>query len=158
MDWSTFSGLEYWGWWVVGLILVTIEMLLPGVVFLWLGIAAFAVGAIMLALPDMAWNWQVGIFSVLSVVSLVAGRMYLKRNPIETDDATLNRRGEQYVGRAFTLEEAIINGRGKLNVDDTTWRVEGEDLPEGTTVTVTGVDGVMLRVRAATEGRAAGLG
>ncbi len=149
MDLSAFTEMEYWTWWLIGLGLVVIEMLVPGVVFLWLGIAAFLVGLVMVFVPDLAVTWQIGMFAALSVVSIVLGRMWLKRNPIETDDATLNRRGEQYVGQAFTLDDAIINGKGKLKVDDTTWRVEGEDLAEGTRVTVTGVDGVILRVRAA---------
>ncbi|MFN3232410.1 MAG: NfeD family protein [Alphaproteobacteria bacterium] len=149
MDWSAITSMEYWGWWLVGLGLVVIEMLMPGVVFLWLAIAAFIVGAIMLVIPDLAVPWQIGLFALFSVISIVAGRMWFKRHPIETDDATLNRRGEQYVGQAFTLEDAIVNGKGKLKVDDTTWRVEGDDMTPGTKVTVTGVDGVILRVRAA---------
>jgi membrane protein implicated in regulation of membrane protease activity len=32
----------------------------------------------------------------------------------------------------FTLVQLIINGTGKLVVDDTTWKIEGEDLPAGT--------------------------
>jgi len=157
MDWSGLTGMEYWGWWLAGLVLVIIEMMMPGVVFLWLGIAAFIVGAAVLVLPDLSGAWQIGLFAVLSVASIVLGRMYLKRHPIGSDDPTLNRRGEQYIGRAFTLDEAIVNGKGKLRVDDTIWRVEGDDLESGTKVTVVGVDGVILRVRSADKGRGAGL-
>jgi membrane protein implicated in regulation of membrane protease activity len=63
----------------------------------------------------------------------------------------LNRRGEQYVGRLFTLQEAVVNGVGKLQVDDTTWRISGVDLPAGRKVRVAGVDGTTLRVEAAPE-------
>ena len=52
----------------------------------------------------------------------------------------------QYIGRVFTLEEAIINGRGKVRVDDTLWRVEGADLPLGHKVKVVSVDGVVFKV------------
>lgn len=50
------------------------------------------------------------------------------------------------MGRTFTLSEPIINGRGKINVDDSTWRVEGPDLPAGTPVLVIGVDSVTLKI------------
>jgi hypothetical protein len=40
---------------------------------------------------------------------------------VESDQPKLNRRGEQYVGRTFTLEEPIVNGHGKIRVDDSTW-------------------------------------
>jgi inner membrane protein len=58
----------------------------------------------------------------------------------------LNRRAETYVGRTFTLERPIVDGRGRLKVDDTVWLVEGPDLPAGTRVQVTGVDSTLLRV------------
>jgi len=40
----------------------------------------------------------------------------------------------------------IVDGRGRLKVDDTMWLVEGPDLPAGTRVQVTGVDNTLLRV------------
>jgi len=60
--------------------------------------------------------------------------------------ARLNRRAETYVGRTFTLERPIVDGRGRLKVDDTVWLVEGPDLPAGTRVQVTGTDNTRLRV------------
>ncbi len=38
---------------------------------------------------------------------------------------TLNRRGEQLLGRNATLSEPIVNGRGQLKIDDTVWRCGG---------------------------------
>lgn len=65
---------------------------------------------------------------------------------IQTDAPTLNRRGQQYVGRVFTLSEAIVNGVGKIKVDDTLWKVKGKDTEVGKRVRVTEVDGVVLLV------------
>lgn len=67
-------------------------------------------------------------------------------NPVESDQPNLNRRGQQYIGRTFTLSEPIVNGLGKITVDDSTWKIHGKDCAEGTRVTVTGVDGVILKV------------
>jgi hypothetical protein len=44
------------------------------------------------------------------------------------------------------LERPIVNGRGKIHVDDTRWIVEGKDLPTGSVVRVVAADGVVLRV------------
>lgn len=61
----------------------------------------------------------------------------------------LNRRGAQYLGRVFVLDDPIANGRGKLRVDDTTWVIEGPDLPAGTKIKVTRAHNVALMVEAA---------
>ena len=47
------------------------------------------------------------------------------------------------------MDEAIVNGRGQVKVDDSTWRVEGVDLPAGTAVVVKGVRGTILVVERA---------
>ena len=89
------------------------------------------------------------IFAMVSVASVIAWRVYLRRRPIETDDPTLNRRAEQYFGRVFTLEDAIHDGRGKVRIGDSLWRVKGDDMDAGVRVRVTGVDGVTLEVEKA---------
>jgi membrane protein implicated in regulation of membrane protease activity len=61
----------------------------------------------------------------------------------------LNRRGNQYIGRIFSLSEPIINGVGKVTVDDSTWKVKGPDLPAGTHIKVLGVEGVVFEVESA---------
>jgi len=53
------------------------------------------------------------------------------------------------IGRTVVLTEAIVNGRGTARVNDSIWRVEGGDLPAGSNVTITGVEGTILRVEPA---------
>ena len=140
--------LAYWDWFIAGLVLVILEIFAPGAVFLWLGIAAGVVGAVVFFAPYLDWKFQFTLFAVLSVVSIVVSRHYLKRRPLETDHPNLNRRGAQYVGRDLILDAALSGGRGRLRVDDTTWRVEGPDLPAGAKVRVTAVDGATLKIEA----------
>ncbi|MES9883920.1 MAG: NfeD family protein [Sedimenticola sp.] len=143
---SWFEGLTYWHWWVLAVALVILEVFSPAAFFLWMGVSASVVGLILLLLPELEWEYQVLAFSLLSVFSVVAWRLILKRNPTVTDQPTLNRRGEQYQDRMFTLEEPMINGQGKIRVDDTTWKIHGPDCSVGSQVRVVGVDGVVLRV------------
>ena len=140
--------LAYWDWFIAGLVLVILEIFAPGAVFLWLGIAAGVVGAVVFFAPYLDWKFQFTLFAVLSVVSIVVSRRYLKRRPLETDHPNLNRRGAQYVGRDLILDAALSGGRGRLRVDDTTWRVEGPDLPAGVKVRVTAVNGATLKIEA----------
>ena len=142
------SRAEFWHWWVLAVILLALEVAAPGTFFLWLAIAAGAVGLVVLVLPDLYWQIQVLLFAVAGIAAVAAWRLYAKRLPQTSDDPTLNRRGEQYVGQVFHLTEPITDGRGRMKVADTMWGVAGPDLPSGTKVRVVGVEGTVLRVRA----------
>jgi hypothetical protein len=141
--------VEFWHWWVAAIVLIVVEVFAPGTVALWMAVSAAAVGLLLLAVPELTWQTQFIVFAVLSVATVIGWRTYQLRYPTVSDQPTLNRRGEQYVGRVFTLSEAIVNGTGKIHVDDTMWKVVGADLPEGTRVRVTGVEGTVLTVEPA---------
>jgi inner membrane protein len=140
------SHLDYWHWFVLAVLLIILEVFSPGVFFIWMGLAAGIVGLVLLAVPDLGWQYQLLIFALLSVADIFAARLILRRHPIQTDQPLLNRRGEQYTGRTFTLSEPIVNGQGKIHVDDSSWKIRGSDCPAGTRVRVTGADGVVLQV------------
>jgi membrane protein implicated in regulation of membrane protease activity len=146
--------LAYWDWFIAALVLVILEIFAPGAVFMWLGIAAAVVGAVVFMAPELDWKWQFALFAVLAVVSIVVSRRYLKRRPLATDHPDLNRRGAQYVGREYVLDEAVVGGRGRMKVDDSTWRVEGPDLPAGARVRVTAIVGATLHIEAAPPAKA----
>jgi hypothetical protein len=142
------TGLGHWAWFIAAALLALAELFAPGFFFLWLGLAAAAVGAVLLV-ADLGWQNQFILFAVLAVISILGGRTYYRLRPMETDQPALNRRGQSYVGRVFALTEAIVNGTGKIRVEDTIWKVEGPDLPVGARVRVVSVDGAVLRVEAA---------
>jgi len=89
------------------------------------------------------------LFGIASIVAVLAWRKYRESRPLTTDQPNLNRRGHQYINRVFSLDSPIVNGVGKVTVDDSTWKVKGPDLPAGTPVRVTGVDGTVFTVEAA---------
>ncbi|OUR78562.1 hypothetical protein A9Q83_06700 [Alphaproteobacteria bacterium 46_93_T64] len=142
------ADLGHWAWWILGVALVILEIFAPTFFMLWLGISAGVVGLVVLIIPSMTWEYQWGLFAIFSVISLLVGRTILKKNPGVEDNFKLNQRGAQYVGRRFTLTEAIENGRGKIHVDDTQWTVSGPAVESGKTVKVVGTDGTLLVVEA----------
>lgn len=141
----------FWAWWIAAGALVLLEVLAPGAIFLWLGIAAAVVGGLVFFMPDLDWKAQLAVFAVLSIASIVVSKRYLKSRPIETDHPTLNQRGQQLVGRELVLAKPIVGGRGRIEVGDSGWAVEGPDLPAGTRVRVSGVNGATLEVVNAEE-------
>ena len=139
-------GLTHWTWWIIALALLIVEVLVSGTFFLWMGISAGIVGFVLLVFPGTSWEVQLLIFSLLSIIAIASWRTYQKKHPEETDQPTLNRRGEQYIGRVFTLDKPIVNGVGKIQVDDTTWRIRGSDLSAGLKIKVVAIDNTILEV------------
>lgn len=134
-----------WLWFAAAVVLMVLETIVPGIHFLWFGVAAGAVGLIALVAP-MAWQWQVILFALLSVATVWWVRRNTNPDVAKTDEPVLNIRGAQYIGRTVTVEDAIQNGRGKVRVGDTIWAAEGEDAIKGASVEVTGVNGTVLVV------------
>lgn len=136
---------QHWVWLSLGLILGAVEMVAPGFFLMWLGLAAIIVGLLTLALP-ISLPLQVALFAVLSVLTVYAGKKYLKDNPIASDDPNLNNRGARLTGEVVTVVEAISDGRGRVKVGDTEWNARGGDAKVGAKVRVTGADGAVLLV------------
>lgn len=141
------EGLVYWHWIVFGLVLFIFEILAPGAIFMWFGAGAVLVGGLIYLFPDISWQWQVLIFALVSLASLFAWRYFKQDNPEDnTESGTLNQRGKALIGRQVPLVEAISNGIGRVQIDDTYWRVEGSDLENGALVRVIASDGATLQV------------
>ena len=144
------DALLYWHWIVIGVILIALEMVIPGFILLWFGIAAVAIGILAFIVPSMAWEIQIFLFALFSVVSIFAWKKLHKGSKADDPEETfLNQRGKNLIGRKTVLIEGIVDGVGKIQIDDTFWRVEGEDLPEGSHVEITGASGATLTVRGA---------
>ena len=122
------SELGPWNWMVLGFVLLVMEVVAPGIFMLWIGIAALMIGAVSLLIWDAAiWTWQVQVlaFLALSLVSAYVGKRLVGGRNDPTDQPLLNRRGAQMVGRMATLAEPIKDGRGRIKLGDTLWRVAG---------------------------------
>ena len=137
---------DFWHWWMAAAVLLVIEMLAPTFFALWLGIAAFFTGLLVFLFPDISWQWQVFVFAILSIASTILWRQFYDKRPIATDEPLLNRRGEQYVGRVMTLKAPIIDGQGKVQLDDSSWKVTGDDCAIGTKVKIVAVNNVVFQV------------
>ena len=126
-----------WSWWLLGLVLLAAELLMPGVFLVWIGLAALCVGILSLLL-----------FAVLSIGIVIPARRFLSRDSLRTDEPLLNQRGASLVGRTATLLEPIREGRGRIRLDDTFWSVMGPDMATGTQVRIVSSSGRDLVVEA----------
>ena len=147
MDPSMLEEIVFWNWWVFALVLIIVEVLVAGTFFLWMGISAALVGLVLFLFPGLGWEMQLSLFAFFSVISIIISRIWLAKHARAGSPSTLNRRGSQYIGREFTLTDPIVNGIGRLNVDDTIWRISGPDLESGAQIIVDGMDGTILQVK-----------
>ena len=144
--------LNQWHWLGLAAILLVLEVLSGTGFLFWVGMAAALTGVIVWLLPAMVVGYQGLIFAASSLLLAVAWWCYSRRNPPRSDKPLLNRRGEQYIGRRFTLETPVEHGRGKINVDDSVWRIAcDQDLAIGAKVVITASDGVLLHAEAVTD-------
>lgn len=130
-----FSNLGAWGWLFAGLLLLTLEIIVPGYFFLWIGAAAIAVGLIGLIGLQGAGLWTISMqftaFALLSLMAVIIGRRFYDPTNTVSEEPLLNRRAAQLIGKKAFLIEAISNGTGRAKVGDTIWHVEGPDAEIG---------------------------
>jgi len=146
------TDITCWHWFGLSVVLFIIEVTVAtGGFLLWLGISAALVGVLVWFFPHILWYQQLLFFSAGAIASSIGWWLYLRKHPLKTTQPSLNRRGEQYIGRIVDLQEAIVNHRGKVRMGDVIWRVSGDDMPAGTKVEIVGIDGVILQVVPADE-------
>ena len=143
-----FTALGVWNWAVLGLVLLFLELVTPGVFLIWIGFAALVTSLIAFTGLSFVESWQIQLllFMVLSVIFVLIGRRYFNPREQSSDEPLLNRRADQLVGMRTTLEEPIVNGHGRARFDDTLWRVTGSDLPAGAVVVVREYQDGLLQV------------
>ena len=140
----------WWNWYLAGIVLMGLEILLPGVFMLWFGAGALLTGLILHVSGGFAWPWQLLLCAALSLLSILAGRRLIRKAG-SSPDSTLNRRLNSYLGRQAVLDEPLAHGQGRVKLDGIWWLVKGPDLPSGTIVVVTGAkDSRLILARAET--------
>jgi inner membrane protein len=138
-----------WAWFVTGLVLLALELVVPGGYFLWLGTAGLITG-LAAFIPGIGWPWQVTIFGLLAILIVIAWTLVTRNRRTESvDNPFLNRRAERFVGHEAVIDEPIKDGFGRLTLGDSVWRIAGPDLAAGQKIRVVRADGPVLKVVAA---------
>ncbi|MBI0140100.1 NfeD family protein [Bartonella sp. W8125] len=144
--------LGAWNWVVLGFVLLLLELIFPGVFFVWFGLGALLTALVSLLFYHLPWvaSWEVEVifFLIFSIIMVLIGRNFFRRDR-ETDEPLLNRRTDQIIGKRVVLEEPVRDGKGRIRVDDTIWRIKGPDLPEGTEVKVIAFDNGVFTIEKA---------
>jgi membrane protein implicated in regulation of membrane protease activity len=145
-----------YAWYIVAAVLLLFELHAPGASFAWLAVASFLTGLYttfyhVLGYPLPSWQIQCVVFTPLAFVAVLLWSKFGRRIEKSSDRPFLNQRLEALIGQTFVARDPIVNGSGTIKVGDTTWPVQGPDLPAGHRLVVTGVNGPTLLVDAAPD-------
>ncbi len=138
-------GLQFWHWWVLALVFVVIEALLPSGVMASMAVAGAIVGALFLMFPDLTWQAQLAGFGGLTLAFSFPFTHIVQKKLAIKAHAQLAAR--QYLGKELVLTMPVRNGFGEIELDGTIWELKGPDIDKGEKVLVTGVDHHILVVR-----------
>ncbi len=136
-------------WIIAGLVLAALEMIVPGLVIIWFGIAGVVTGilAIFIHNPYI----QFGIFIVLSGAMVVFSQRIARRITRPEPEPVGANRMVGAAGRVVVDIKPPELGRVKVSGEE--WRAaSAAELPVGALVRVVAVDGTHLVVESAKEG------
>ena len=135
-----------WIWMIAGVVIAGLEILVPGVFLLWIGLGAFAVGLILTLAPELPLAWQMLIFAVAMLSSIGLGFAIQRRSKAE-GAPMLNQDLQAMIGRRYVALADFEAGRGRIRVADTSFAVVSDDpIKQGELVEVTAIDGARPRV------------
>ncbi|MEZ8393198.1 NfeD family protein [Vibrio cyclitrophicus] len=139
--------VNHWHWLAFGLALLALELIGTAGYFLWIGMSAMLVGALLGALP-LGWQMQWLSFASFSLITTWLWWRRQLSNDKESDAGReLNQREKQLVGQTARVDTDIQKGKCRIRLGDTTWSaVSAYDLEAGTEVIVTAVDGIVLTI------------
>lgn len=140
-----FTEFGGWSWLILGALLLLLEVLVPGIFMLWVGIAAIITGLVALTFA-IGIKVQLVTFAIAAIAAVLIGIKLFKSDREQSDQPLLNRLGDQLIGQTYTVIEPITQGQGKITIGDSRWSVKGPDTEIGEIVRVTGVDGNKLIV------------
>ncbi len=144
-----FSSWGMWSWMSLGVILMILELLIPGTFLIWFGLGAILTGLTVLMFSGLSVSAQLLIFVIMSLICVAFGIFVYAKifGPNKENDANKKTGANRYIGSRFTVVEPIKNGRGKITVGDSVWiALSDKDFKKGDEITVIGVKGTQLIV------------
>lgn len=137
-------------WFCLGLILIIIEFIIPGLITIFFGLGAWIV-AILCLIFDLSLNVQLIIFILTSILLLIFLRKWFQSifynrshdSPVNMEEL------EEYLGKkAIVVAEITATNQGKVEFRGSTWKAEAyETIPEGTTVEIIDKNNITLIVK-----------
>jgi len=134
-------------WFIIGLALFLLELVLPGFVIFFFGVGAW-VTALLCLIADPGLNLQAIVFAVTSILSLVALRKIIQKKFFYTKDELSKDVEDEFSGReAIAMTDFAPGENGKVEFKGTQWKAESvSSIREGDRVIIKEKDSFKLIV------------
>ncbi len=124
-------------WFIIGLVLFLLELVLPGFVIFFFGVGAW-ITALLCLIAEPGINLQAIVFAVTSVLSLVLLRRMIQKKFFYSKDELSKEVEDEFTGReAVALVDFTPGKNGKVEFKGTSWKAESEsEISKGQTVII----------------------
>lgn len=137
-------------WFLIGLALLIMEFVLPGLIIAFFGVGAWIVALVCL-ITDIGINTQLIIFILSSVLSLLCLRKLLKGIFLghAVSKQNLAENLEEFIGQKAVVKEKITpKAGGKVEFHGTNWAAEAdEEIAVEAVVEIVGKENITLKVK-----------
>ena len=144
-------------WFLLGLALILLEFVVPGVILVFFGIGAWATAVTTYFGLTASFQSQLLVFAISSILLLVVLRKWIKDKFYghvgDVQDQTKNL--DEFSGQSVVVLEDVIPNKmeGAVEFKGARWRaVSDEHIKNGEMAIITGIDGIILKVRKKEEG------
>lgn len=124
-------------WFIIGLVLFLLELVLPGFVIFFFGVGAW-ITALLCLIAEPGINLQAIVFAVTSVLSLILLRRMIQKKFFYSREELSKEVEDEFTGKeAIALTELTPGKDGKVEFKGTTWKAESEsEISKGQTVII----------------------
>jgi inner membrane protein len=147
MDLSFLSKPELF-WFIVGMVLFVMELVVPGFVIFFFGIGAW-ITALICLVAHPGTDLQIIIFAISSVLALIGLRRIIQKKFFFSKEGLSEAVEDEFTGKeALALMDFGLEKQGKIEFKGTTWKAESlSEIKEGQTVIIINKESFKLIVK-----------
>jgi inner membrane protein len=134
-------------WFIIGLGLFLLELSMPGFIIFFFGLGAW-VTALVCMIANPGTNFQIIIFAVSSVLSLVVLRRIIQKKFFYSNDSNPDSVDDEFTGKdALAIADFGPGKKGKVEFKGTTWDAESKfEVGKGQSVVIINKESIKLIV------------
>ena len=136
-------------WFLVGLVLLLLELAIPGLIIIFFGVGAWITSLSLLIFKGLGINPQLIIFLLSSIFLLALLRKYLRKRFFGETKEKEEVLEDEFIGKIAQVKSSITpNIPGKIEFKGTHWSAtSNEEIPEGSSVEIIDKDNITLKVK-----------